>query len=135
MSTNTEMNFVKVPSLPAEFAANTFYLVAEGEDLLSIYVTGNDAAVVRHIPLASEMAESTVVFAATAPDVATTKQRIWWETTTGSMFVRLGEGADSVWVEPTTNIVLPSFAGTGEADTMARSDHHHEGVMVHAIDW
>ena len=58
------------------------------------------------------------------------KTPLWWDVTEGSLYVQYNDGVSTAWVEAMPSIVVPEFAGTGTADTMARSDHHHDETYV-----
>lgn len=129
-----EMKFVLAPAVPATWEANTYYMIAQGSNLLSIYVTNEDASSVRHIPLADEISGSTVIFSETAPNLSV-PQNLWWDTIHGNLMVKYNDGSTTAWVESVPSATVPEFAGTGFANTMARSDHWHEGVSVMRADW
>lgn len=124
------MKFHRAAALPALKEANTFYMISNGAELLEIHVTNEDNSQCRRIPLESDLAVQTVAFSTTAPALDG-KESFWWETSTGILFVKFDNAGSPVWVEAVPSVSLPDFAGNGTAVTMSRSDHWHEGVMVH----
>ena len=129
-----KMKFVMAPTVPETWDPSTYYMIAQGTDLMSIYVTNEDASSVRHIPLVDEISSSTIVFSETAP-VLSVSQNLWWDTKNGNLMVKYNDGTTTAWVESVPSVAIPEFAGTGFANTMARSDHWHEGVSVMQADW
>lgn len=63
---------------------------------------------------------------------------LWYHTDLLKTFVNLAETLgvdDDVWVDSNPVPTLPAFGGNGEAETMARSDHWHDGARVVNPTW
>lgn len=62
--------------------------------------------------------------------------KFWYDNNELQLYVNLTpEGGTDNFVNANTPGALPSFAGNGEAETMARSDHYHEGTRVTNPKW
>lgn len=123
----------KVTELPSTIVANTMYLVSSGDSGLKIYVSNSDGSAVRLIEQPEVDYAKTIVFSDTAPDVSGGAP-FWWDTDGGGLFVKYNDGTTTVWVEAVASMTIPDFAGTGEATTIARSDHWHTSLVIEA-DW
>lgn len=119
------MKFKFAPSLPAQLEPSTFYLIAQGEELLEIHVTNADASAVRRIPLKEDIVTKTVSQADNAPDV-TGPEYFWLEPSTGTLFVKYENNGNPVWVETTT-----TWAGiTDKPATFPPSTHTHDAANI-----
>jgi hypothetical protein len=77
---------------------------------------------------------SYITLNATAPALPHSRQ-LWWNTTNGVLYVQYDDGASIHWVEAINSVKVPEFSGNGAANTMSRSDHWHEGVVLSKSDW
>lgn len=128
------LKIVRVNALPAEVEANTIYMVKGEGTSLEIYVTGNDAMQIRHVPTEEEILSGVVMYSATAPALPN-KSPLWYDITTLTLFVQYTDGENLAWVEALPSIAVPDFAGNGTANTMARSDHTHNSLELVAAEW
>lgn len=128
---------VKVNTLPLELAANTLYLVKSSvAGLFDFYVTDIAGTAVRHISTQAETISAVMYYGETEPDANSTF-KLWWNTEELVLYIKHTVGANAVWVENTPNVAIPEFAGNGTANTMARSDHHHNDTYatIGANEW
>ncbi len=132
----TVLSIVRVNELPVTYQANKLYFVKGEGELMDIYLSNADGSAVSHLHTQEETLGQIVHFAS-APPVLPSKTPLWWDVTEGSLYVQYNDGVSTAWVEAMPSIVVPEFAGTGTADTMARSDHHHDEtyVKVGAHEW
>lgn len=129
----------RVNALPTTIASNTMYLVKNATTgLLDIYVAGNDPTKIQHVASQQETLSSVMLTADVAPDLAV-PQMFWFDSSVGTLFVKYYDTAASAWhwVEAMPTIAVPEFAGTGVANTMARSDHNHDQTYstIGAMEW
>lgn len=125
----------RVNALPGEVEASTIYLVKGGEAAsLEIYVTSEDGLQVRHVPTKGEILSGVVLYSAVAPELPCVNP-LWYDITTLTLFVQYSDGENVAWVEAMPSIAVPDFAGNGEANTMARSDHTHTSIELVANEW
>lgn len=124
----------KVNALPAELQGNAIYLIQTPNNaaLFDMYVTNADGSAVRHVATRDEILASTVLYSPTPPALPN-PVKLWWNTEDGSLNIQYEMGETSVWVEAMPSIAVPEFAGTGEANTMARSDHHHDETYIRQL--
>lgn len=121
-----ELKIDKVLSLPAVLAANTLYLVKSATpDLFDVYMSNSDGSAARHLATKDEVTSSVVLFGTTPPPLPN-PVLLWWNTAEGTMYVQYNDGEQVYWVEAISSVAVPDFAGSGEASTMARSDHNHD---------
>lgn len=126
----SNLNIVRVDALPAQLAVETLYMVkGSSPDLFDIYVVGKTVADVRHLATKDEITASVIVFGETPPELPS-PVKLWWNTVEGTLYVQYNDGAQTWWVESISSVVVPDFAGTGEANSMARSDHNHDQTYV-----
>lgn len=123
------MKFKFAPSLPAQLEPSTFYMIAQGDQLMEIHVTNADASQVRRVPLKEDIVTDVVSHVETAPDV-TGPEYFWLEPSTGTLFVKYENNGNPVWIEAAPSVAVPEFGGNGSATTMSRSDHTHDSVGV-----
>jgi len=125
------LKIVRVLTLPEEIQPNTIYLVRNPDDsaLFDLYASDTEGLTIRHIATKKEIISSVVIYSPTAPDLPTPVP-FWWNTTDGSLNIQYTVDEETIWVEAAPSILVPDFAGTGEANTMARSDHNHDTVYV-----
>lgn len=135
MATST---IFKVNTLPLVFQPNAVYAVADGVDRFKFYMANSAGDAVRRVDQTQEVLDQVVAVSDTAPDLSTSKARFWFDSSRGLLFVRYENDDNPIWVEAQTSAQLPEFAGTGGlfgvADTMARSDHQHDHLVIEA-DW
>lgn len=127
MSTFT---ITKVNALPGVLAANTLYAIPSATaDLFDLYLSDKTGTSAKHISGQAETLNSVVVFGDVAPALPC-KSPLWWNTSSGTMYIQYNDGASTNWVEAIPSIPVPDFAGTGVAGTMARSDHDHDATYA-----
>lgn len=132
-----ELNIVRVNALPAVLEANTLYMVkGAAGDLFDIYVVGEEVTSVRHLATKDEITASVILFGDEPPQLPN-PVKLWWNTVEGTLYIQYNDGTNTYWVESIASIVVPDFAGTGNANSMARSDHNHDEkyVAVGAHEW
>lgn len=118
----------KVLALPEVLQPNTIYAVASSvPDHFDLYVTGIDASTIKRIPTQAETLLSVVALSDDPPAIPC-KSPLWWDTGSGTLYVQYHDGETTTWVEAIPSIAVPDFAGSGTANTMARSDHNHDGT-------
>ncbi len=127
----------KVAALPQTLEPNGIYFVknATGFDL---YVADKTGASTSKLDIADEVTANLVATAPTAPDPETSPAVMWWDSSSGTLFVKYESNGVKTWVEAQPTQPIPQFGATGGlngvADTMARSDHEHNHLVVEA-DW
>ncbi len=104
------MKFKFAPSLPAQLEPSTFYMIAQGEQLLEIHVTNADASQVRRVPLKEDIVSDVVSHVETAPDVSG-PEYFWLEPSTGMLFVKYENNGNPVWVEAATSVANVTLTG------------------------
>lgn len=126
----------------AERAPSTLYLIPEGQTGLRVYLTDKDNTVTREsssrtetIALIAEYGQP--ITASVAPDPATAKSKFWLDDENLILYVLYDDGTTKAWVEAMSSVAIPEFAGTGSADTMARSDHNHDQTYakILVVEW
>jgi hypothetical protein len=135
------MQIKKVTSVPqpdagtGKYLANTLYFVRTG-GRLELHLTSSDGSSISHIPTQADILSSTVAYQDTAPALPN-EIPFWMNTTTFTLYVQYDDGRSVQWVEAIPSYHVPEFAGTGEANTMARSDHNHDETYakIGAMEW
>lgn len=124
----------KVLALPATLAANTIYFVPGSRTgLLDIYVSDSAGDVAYRTTSTSDV-DSIYSTAEVAPAISG-HEMFWWDPTSGSLMVKYNDGTSTNWIEASPAVAIPAFAGTGVSDTMARSDHTHDSIVLVACEW
>lgn len=127
----------KVNVLPETFVKDTLYLVkSAGAEHFDLYASDSDGLTVRHIPTKDEITSSVMLYGEEPPALPN-PVKLWWNTVEGTLYVQYNDGNATYWVEAMPSIAVPEFAGTGQASTMARSDHDHdeEYVQIGSNEW
>ena len=133
--TMSHLRIVKCAALPLNYTQDTLYLVkAPTSPVIEVYVSSNDGESISHVSTMQDILEASVAYSPTPPEFPCAA-RFWWDTSTGALFVQYDDGLSSMWVEAMPSIAVPEFGGNGEAETMARSDHWHEGVLLMKNEW
>lgn len=132
-------NFKKLLALPQSYAGNTLYVIKGADpNTAKIYVSDNTGSSISEVDTSSNALKGVVISSPTAPNLATTKAPMWWDSDRAILFVRYNDGTGEQWVQASPNLAIPEFAGTGGlygiATTMARSDHQHDHLVIEA-DW
>lgn len=128
------MHIRKVNALPDPdsgtglYPADTLYFVAKG-DFFEQHLTDSTGANIRRLATPEDIYDGLPVFSETAP-VLPTVEKFWFNTTELTLYVQYDDGNVVDWIEAIASVVVPEFAGTGTADTMARSDHNHDNLYV-----
>lgn len=131
----SQLQFKKVGVLPNTLEPNTLYFVpSDDPGLLDIYLSDKDGTSTKHTIKAPDILSKAVVFSDEPPELPT-ESPLWWDTGSGAMYIQYDDGDSVNWVEAMPSIAVPDFAGTGSANTMARSDHYHDGVPMIAAEW
>ncbi len=114
---------------------STLYLV-KGETIgrLKIYVSDSLGENLLEASNDADIFSSYITVSETTPALPHSRQ-LWWNSTNGTLYVQYDDGTTLSWVEAVSSVKIPEFAGNGEANTMSRSDHWHEGVMLSKSDW
>lgn len=128
-------NIFKVSVLPANFSPNGIYLVPGDAGLVELYVANNTGSSVRKLDPTAEIMSGFLAFSDTAPDLQTTDSPMWWNTATGTLYVRFrAQNGSQSWVEAAPATDFPAFGGNGTANTMSHSDHWHDSMEIHS-EW
>ena len=129
------LNFVKLTALPSTFTPNTAYMISkDGTDLFDLYVSSVDGTTVRNVATREDLLSGVIAMGATPPPLPS-PHPLWWNTVSGVLFIQYHKSGVSSWVEAMSNIAIPEFAGTGTANTMARSDHTHDTLVLQVAEW
>lgn len=130
----------KVLALPApdgegKYPANTLYFLTTAKGL-EIHLTSADGTEIKHVPTQDEIQNTSVIFSDEAPALPT-PQKLWYNTVEFVLYVQFFDGSAYHWVEAAPSYPVPEFAGNGVANTMSRSDHHHDEVYakVGVTEW
>lgn len=114
---------------------NTLYFVQEtGSEVLNVYLSDKDGTSYKRIADEGYILRNHVTVSDTAPTLPCETQ-LWWNSAEGSLYIQYNDGVNENWVEAFTGPAIPEFAGNGEADTMARSDHFHYGIELTNNEW
>lgn len=131
----SQINIARVLALPEIPVVNTLYFVSIPGNKMELHFCGESGAT-KHISTEEEVLNQVTVRSPTPPALPC-KSPLWWNTAEGTLYVQYNDGNSDYWVEAISSIVVPDFAGTGTANTMARSDHNHDEtyVKVGANQW
>lgn len=131
----SSLTFVKLSALPATFTPNTAYMISKADtDLFDLYVSSTDGLAVRHIANKADVLNGVIAVGPSAPALPS-EHPLWWNTITGVLFIQYTKDGVTSWVEAMSNIAIPEFGGNGTANTMARSDHTHDTLVLKAAEW
>ncbi len=124
---NSDSDIVLKPS--------TLYLVKGATaGRLKIYVSDSLGENLLEASNDEDIFSSYITVTGTAPALPHSRQ-LWWNTVNGVLYVQYNDGSTVHWVEAINSVKVPEFAGNGVANTMSRSDHWHEGVVLSKSDW
>ena len=131
----------KVTALPSRdlvtnlYPVNTLFFVKAG-DFFELHLTSNDGATIKRLPTVEDINSNLPIFSTTPPPLPSVS-KFWYHTGEGSLYVAYDDGTSENWVEALSTIEFPTFAGNGTAETMSRSDHHHDSTYVKlgAMEW
>lgn len=131
----SSLTFKKVNALPLTYTPSTMYMVKTARPgIAEIFISDNTGTSVMHLSTSEDILQESVLFSVTAPSTDTTS-KFWWKTDTGALFVLYDDGTDVNWVEASPSIAVPEFDGNGTANTMARSDHWHDSLVLQEAAW
>lgn len=126
------MSFViaKVKVLPEALAPDTWYAVeTENPELFDFYVSNKTGTSARKISNRAETLKKVLITSDEAPAFPC-ESPFWMDSNDGVLYMQYDDGDTVNWVEALSSIAVPEFAGSGEASTMARSDHNHGGSYI-----
>lgn len=129
----------KVLALPGVLEANAIYMIPQADpDTFLLYAANSAGTAVKQLGVSGEVLAGVIVTSPTAPDPATSDAMFWWDSGSGSLFVKYVSNGEPAWVEAQPTAIVPQFEGSGGLfgvkDTMARSDHSHESIVIDA-EW
>lgn len=134
------MQIKKVVSVPqpdgqGKYLPETLYFVRSG-GRIEIYLTSSDGSSISHVPTQAEILSSTIAYSDTPPALPN-DTLFWMKTDFMTLYVQYNDGQSTQWVEAIPSHHVPEFAGSGTADTMARSDHNHDSqyAKIGAQEW
>lgn len=136
---NVPLSFKKLASVAGiGNTPDTMYLVqAPDSEIVDIYVSDSTGTNVRRIANEAHILQNYITIADVAPALPC-KTQLWWSSASGALCIQFEvvEGIWS-WVEIVPSFSIPDFAGTGTANTMARSDHYHFSLRLteDVADW
>lgn len=127
-----DMKFLVVDALPTEgFVPNAIYLFkAPGAEQAQMYKADNAGTSLVKFSDSVDIKNS-LMFTGNVPPALDAGYVLWYNTDEFALFLNTGEA----WVEAIAVPEIPAFAGNGEANTMARSDHYHEGFVIQDPSW
>lgn len=136
------LNIKKVNAVPVvdgsgKYPVDTLFFVAsQTAGLVDIYLSSSDGAELKHVSTQDETISKAIIFSETAPALPSTS-KFWFDEVTFTLYVQYNDGVSAQWVEAIPSYVVPEFAGTGTANTMARSDHNHDTtyLSIGALEW
>lgn len=127
----------KLAVLPQTYEADAVYFIKNSTGF-DLYIANKDGTGVVKLDIADEVTGNLVATSPVAPDPAVSPAVMWWDSSTGTLFVKYESNGVKTWVEAQPSQPILQFAGTGgdfgTADTMARSDHSHSSFVIEA-DW
>lgn len=127
----------KVAALPQTLEANAVYFVKNptGFDLYIANSAGTEAS---KLAIADEVTANLVATSPVPPDPETSPAVMWWDSSSGTLFVKYESNGKQAWVEAQPTQPIPVFGGTGglygTSENMARDDHQHDKLVIEA-DW
>lgn len=131
----SSLTFLKLNTLPSTFTPNTAYMISKPDtQLFDLYISSTDGLTVRHIANNEDILSGVVAIGPTPPTLPSVHP-LWWNTIDGVLFIQYTKEGVTSWVEAMSNIAIPEFAGSGTANTMARSDHVHDTLVLQAAEW
>lgn len=135
------MKIIRVNSLPlgtpeSPIVANAIYLLSQtkgGKKQLQIHVSNTAGTELVYIPTETEILGKTITYSNVAPEFPCDSP-FWMNTDPSdfSLYVQYTSGPTTIWMDLQSYMtsMVPEFAGTGVANTMARSDHNHDDKYV-----
>lgn len=134
------MQIKKVASVPqpdgqGKYVGDTLYFVRSG-GRLELWLTSADGSTISHLPTQAEILSSTVAYQ-DLPPALPNEIPFWMNTSTFTLYVQYDDGRSVQWVEAIPSHHVPEFGGNGTAETMSRSDHHHDETYakIGAMEW
>lgn len=129
------LNVKKLSVLPESYEASTLYLIkGSGQNDLKIYLSSADGTEIRTVDQSAEIFSDMMVISETTPDLNEVRALFWWDPSRAILFIRYTSDTLQYWVQSSPAISIPEFAGHGdlygEADTVARSDHQHDHLVI-----
>lgn len=117
---------VNVLPPPNEWVANAIYLLkSEDTGLLDFYVVDGNSLLVYRTMSKDDVVSSVLIYSDTEPALPNIK-KLWWHTLENKLYVQDESLGLPVWATALPSTALPILAGTGVAETYARSDHDHD---------
>lgn len=118
---------------PGSIVPHALYLIKRPNKSPRIYKGNPDG----QGAIAFSNADDLVYIGENAPP-ATTEARFWLQLTEDAVKFYINitpNDASATWMDPIIYPAMPAFAGNGEAETMSRSDHYHEGIYIAEPAW
>lgn len=130
-----KVSSIPVPGQDGKYEAETLYFVRTG-GRLEIHLTSSDGASISHVQTQKEVLGAVIAYQDTPPALPN-ETPFWMDTTNFTLHTQYDDGQTVQWVEAMPSFVPPEFAGTGEANTMARSDHNHDATYakIGVMEW
>lgn len=128
---------VPVPDESGKYLADALYFIQDSTDgYLKIYLTDTNGDSISHVATHKENVSSACLRQDTPPPFPCASP-FWLDTEHLVLCAQYDDGTTTQWVEITPSFALPEFAGTGVANTMARSDHNHNEtyVTIGLMEW
>lgn len=116
------------PNGQGKYEADTIYFVRVN-NRLELHMTSSDGETITHIPTQGDILSTVVAYQATPPALPN-EVPFWMDTYTFVLYMQYNDGRTVQWIEAMPSYVPPEFAGSGSANTMARSDHNHDDAYV-----
>lgn len=118
------------------YPKDTMYILGHADGTFDIYLTNSTGSEMRNAPTRQDIYDGIIIWSDTAPNVNVV-QRFWYDTLNLVLYVKYTTDQGTDWVEAIPTYAVLEFAGSGNANTMARSDHDHDEVYVKigALEW
>lgn len=130
------LDIKKVLTLPTPDAGTGLYprdtmyfLYHPGDGTFDTYITNAAGTELARAPTRTDIYDGIIIWSDTTPAV-NIPQRFWWDTTNLVLYVKYTTELATSWVEAIPTYAVLEFDGSGSANTMARSDHDHDGTYV-----
>lgn len=118
----------------SDIVPHALYLVKEtGAEFAQLYKANGEGTAVT---LFSDRVDTNKALLHVGPAVPPqgSGHRLWYDDDKLVLYINLGTD-DDTWVTAFSAPTQSEFAGNGTADTMSRSDHYHNGVVVESPEW
>ena len=128
------MNIRKVTDVPVpdgvtgKYLPDTLFFVSKN-NFFEQYLTDSTGDNIRRLATPEDIYDGLPVYSDTPPALPCV-EKFWFNTAELTLYVQYDDGNVADWVEAISSVQIPEFAGTGTADTMARSDHNHDELYV-----